>query len=144
MNLDLSAYTRLALNILSAPGEFIIKISFKDNSFFQHEFELGPLCCGSGNGPSLYEFPIPGTGSGFEPNKVGGIKVSMSPFDPNFPFHNSTYNGPGLYRFESLVAVVPEPRAYALCSAIGLVTFAIFRRNRHSIRRRLRKSVQSP
>jgi hypothetical protein len=132
MNLDLSGYTRLALDVLSAPGQFKLEIRLRDNSFSQHEFVTVPLQFGFGDGPGLYEFPIGFAGAigggTFEVDKVGAIKVFVFPYEPNGGPHPGPYNEAGLYRFGSLTAIVPEPQTYALFSGLGLAAFAAFRR----------------
>jgi hypothetical protein len=136
MNLDLSPYSKLVLDVLSAPGQFKLEIRLTDNSFSQHEFRTEPLQFGFGDGPGLYEFPIGFAGAigggTFEVDKFGAIRVLVFPYELNGGPHPGPYNEAGLYRFGSLVAVVPEPQTYGLISGIGLVVFATYRRNRRS------------
>jgi hypothetical protein len=90
-----------------------------DNTFFQ-TFRSVTL---SGNGPGAYYLPFALWGSvAFD--QIGAISLRM-------PVGNTPNNGPGVYRFESLVAV-PESRAYALVFGIGLIGYGAFLRGRRS------------
>jgi hypothetical protein len=100
MNLDLSAYGKLALNVLSAPGQFKLEIRLKDNAFTQHEIVFEPLQFGFGDGPGIYEFPI--VVAEFELDKVGALKLFVFPCEQHGGPHPGPYKEDGLYRFGSL------------------------------------------
>jgi hypothetical protein len=74
--------------------------------------------------PAFILWPSPSSGGAVEFDKIGGVELRVEmAVDPN--------NGPGLYRFESLVAL-PEPSGYAVVFALGLLGFGTLLRSRHS------------
>jgi hypothetical protein len=121
-NVDLTANgaDRFRLNVLAAPGPFRLGFTAQDNSFYGNIAQTTLL----GNGPGVYEIPFSSFGP-VEFDKLRGLEYWFTSFE------SAPYNGPGVYRFESLMVVpVPEPRNYAIGFSLGLLAFAALRRAR--------------
>jgi hypothetical protein len=111
MNLDLKAggHDHFRLQISAAPGPGSLLVKLQDNSFFSRTANSGF----NFPGPGTYELPFAAFGD-LEFDKLGGIKLEM------VPSSGPPFNGPGLYRFDSLVAVVPEPSSIAVGGLLWL------------------------
>lgn len=112
LNLIPGGEDRFELRVLEAPSPFTLFIAIHDNSFFGTVHESGFNI----RGPGTYELPFSVFGP-VELDNIGGIRLQF------LRSSNPDFGGPGLYRFDSLAVVVPEPSPLAIAGLLSVVLF---------------------